>query len=162
MCRNITIVNESFESSDIISDTPQTQEKSNMKHTHKLIFVQGGHQIGKISERHPVCEDAYFITENAFGVSDGVSGWNDYGFSSNEFSQQLMNNAKQIIEKRTEQVKNHEKHEKSWTTLKRVKTIFNKTRSVISLRNLSEKRENNLEKNFLKGAFGKITTLEKN
>lgn len=36
------------------------------------------------------CEDAYFIQERAFGVSDGVSGWNDYGFSSDQFSLQLM------------------------------------------------------------------------
>ena len=33
------------------------------------------------------CEDAYFISEKAFGVSDGVSGWNQYGFSSKDFSQ---------------------------------------------------------------------------
>lgn len=45
------------------------------------------------------CEDAYFISDRAFGVSDGVSGWNDYGFSSDQFSLQLMHNAKKMVEK---------------------------------------------------------------
>jgi len=51
----------------------------------------GAYQISKPSEgeAHP-CEDAYFITERGFGVADGVSGWNDYGFSSHAFSWQLM------------------------------------------------------------------------
>jgi hypothetical protein len=58
-----------------------------VKQSHQIILVSGGHQIGKISERHPKCEDAFFITKGAFGLSDGVSGWNEYGFSSCEFSQ---------------------------------------------------------------------------
>lgn len=45
------------------------------------------------------CEDAYFITSRGFGVADGVSGWNDYGFSSQGFSQELMFNSKNEIEK---------------------------------------------------------------
>lgn len=75
-----------------------------MKGTHKIILVSGSHQIGKVSERHPKCEDAFFITENAFGLSDGVSGWNDYGFSSDEFSKQLMSNAKIIIDKKWQKI----------------------------------------------------------
>jgi hypothetical protein len=73
------------DSSSIISERNE-KPVLNTKYSQKLILVSGGHQIGKINERHPKCEDAYFITENAFGVSDGVSGWNDYGFSSDEFS----------------------------------------------------------------------------
>lgn len=46
----------------------------------------------------PVCEDAFFITERGFGVSDGVSGWNDYGFSSEAFSHQLMDFCKEEID----------------------------------------------------------------
>ena len=44
------------------------------------------------------CEDAYFITERGFGVADGVSGWNDYGFSSSDFSNSLMRNCHTEIE----------------------------------------------------------------
>jgi serine/threonine protein phosphatase PrpC len=106
----------------------------NPKQSQNLILVSGGYQIGKINERHPKCEDAYFITENAFGVSDGVSGWNDYGFSSDEFSKQLMQNAKLIIEKKLKQEKK--------TTFEKVKIIFNKTRSVLSLKNFGEPKEN--------------------
>ena len=50
-------------------------------------MIQGAHRIGKAENQ---CEDAYFIHERAFGVSDGVSGWNDYGFSSDQFSLSLM------------------------------------------------------------------------
>jgi hypothetical protein len=31
-------------------------------------------------------------------VADGVSGWNDYGFSSSMFSNQLMENCKTELE----------------------------------------------------------------
>ena len=36
--------------------------------------------------------------ERGFGVADGVSGWNDFGFSSEAFSHELMNNCKVEIE----------------------------------------------------------------
>ena len=52
-----------------------------------FILIQGAFVMGKHKYQ---CEDAYFIQERAFGVSDGVSGWNDYGFSSDQFSLQLM------------------------------------------------------------------------
>lgn len=55
--------------------------------------------MAKKSKKHPKCEDAFFISESGFGVSDGVSGWNSYGFSSDEFSKQLMNFAKVNLEK---------------------------------------------------------------
>jgi hypothetical protein len=42
-------------------------------------LIQGALSIGKEVNQ---CEDAYFTSERAFGVSDGVSGWNVYGFSS--------------------------------------------------------------------------------
>lgn len=28
------------------------------------------------------CEDSYFISQRAFGISDGVGGWSEFGFSS--------------------------------------------------------------------------------
>jgi hypothetical protein len=49
-------------------------------------LVSGAFQLGKIIDNPEQCEDAYFITERGFGISDGVSGWNDYGFSSMAFS----------------------------------------------------------------------------
>jgi hypothetical protein len=97
-CEN-TIQDQSFDDSSIISEK-SAKPVTELKETHKIVLVSGSHQIGKISERHPKCEDAFFITENAFGLSDGVSGWNDYGFSSDEFSKQLMSNAKIIIDKK--------------------------------------------------------------
>ena len=36
--------------------------------------------------------------ERGFGVADGVSGWNDFGFSSEAFSHELMANCKNEIE----------------------------------------------------------------
>lgn len=50
-------------------------------------LITGASCVGKVPNS---CEDAYFITERGFGVADGVSGWNDYGFSSSAFSSQLM------------------------------------------------------------------------
>jgi hypothetical protein len=61
-----------------------------------FILIQGASVKGKAPHQ---CEDAYFIQDRSFGVSDGVSGWNDYGFSSDQFSIQLMYYSKQIIEK---------------------------------------------------------------
>ena len=58
-------------------------------------IVTGGYQIGKTPDS---CEDAYFITDRGFGVADGVSGWNDYGFSSSLFATQIMQNCKDEIE----------------------------------------------------------------
>jgi len=46
-------------------------------------LVSGAFMKGK---REDCCEDAFFISQRGFGVSDGVSGWNDYGFSSSAFS----------------------------------------------------------------------------
>ena len=66
--------------------------------------MSGVHQVGKYQNR---CEDAYFITQKGFGVSDGVSGWNKYGFSSSNFSNELMANAKNIIEKTFYDFKKH-------------------------------------------------------
>jgi serine/threonine protein phosphatase PrpC len=57
--------------------------------------VTGAFKVGKTPEQ---CEDAYFISDRGFGVSDGVSGWNDYGFSSSAFSNSLMENCKSEID----------------------------------------------------------------
>lgn len=58
-------------------------------------LISGAFKLGKIQDS---CEDAYFITDRGFGVADGVSGWNDYGFSSMAFSNMLMDNCKKEIE----------------------------------------------------------------
>jgi len=67
-----------------------------VKNSASFILIQGAYCEGKAKNQ---CEDAYFMQERSFGVSDGVSGWNDYGFSSDQFSLQLMYYAKQCIEK---------------------------------------------------------------
>lgn len=56
-----------------------------------LEIVSGHHSIGKSSQTN---EDALFVSERSFGIADGVSGWVDFGFSSKEFSNQLMRNCK--------------------------------------------------------------------
>lgn len=61
----------------------------------ELQIITGAFKIGKVPEQ---CEDAYFVTERGFGVADGVSGWNDYGFSSSLFATTLMDNCKTEIE----------------------------------------------------------------
>ena len=63
-------------------------------HVKKLQIICGAHTIGKSD----INEDAYFYLDRGFGVADGVSGWNDFGFSSEAFSNQLMNNCKTEIE----------------------------------------------------------------
>lgn len=62
----------------------------------EIRLVTGGYKVGKFPDS---CEDAFFITERGFGVADGVSGWNDYGFSSSAFANALMDNCKIEIEK---------------------------------------------------------------
>ena len=59
-------------------------------------IVSGAFKLGKKPDS---CEDAYFIHERGFGVADGVSGWNDYGFSSSAFSTQLMEFSNEEIDK---------------------------------------------------------------
>lgn len=86
---------------DIIDKMCRDKSQSNCQ----IVLVSGGLSIGKQNKADRQCEDAFFIAEGAFGVSDGVSGWNDYGFSSNLFSQQLMQNAKDLIEKKLAEIK---------------------------------------------------------
>ena len=59
-----------------------------------LKIISGAYTIGKSD----LNEDAYFLMDRGFGVADGVSGWNDFGFSSEAFSHELMNNCKAEIE----------------------------------------------------------------
>ena len=69
-----------------INLTPQKDVQSPVKS--KVLQVKSaGYSIGKQPDN---CEDAFFVCERGFGVADGVSGWNDYGFSSHAFSSQLM------------------------------------------------------------------------
>ena len=59
-----------------------------------LAIVSAAHSIGKSKTN----EDAFFISDRGFGVADGVSGWNDFGLSSDAFSNELMENCKLEIE----------------------------------------------------------------
>ena len=79
-------------------------EKENTKpefHQHlnnneqNLAIVSSAFTIGKSKTN----EDAFFIMDRGFGVADGVSGWIDFGFSSEAFSHELMDNCKKEIEK---------------------------------------------------------------
>jgi serine/threonine protein phosphatase PrpC len=93
--------------------------------------VTGAYQIGK----HPdSCEDAYFISDRGFGVADGVSGWNDYGFSSSLFSNQLMSFSNEEIKNYIEEAKNNQKSKKSFSKLK-------KSSSYLSMENLDLNEE---------------------
>jgi len=58
-------------------------------------IVSEAFSIGKTEHSN---EDAYFISERSFGIADGVSGWVDFGFSSQAFSRQLMQNCQAEIE----------------------------------------------------------------
>ncbi len=81
-----------YEEGDEEDDLEADQDIKNSK----FILIQGAHRVGKEVN---MCEDAYFYSDRAFGVSDGVSGWNEYGFSSDQFSLQIMINSKIIIDK---------------------------------------------------------------
>jgi serine/threonine protein phosphatase PrpC len=97
----------------------------------EIKIVTGAYQIGK----HPdSCEDAYFISDRGFGVADGVSGWNDYGFSSSLFSNQLMSFCNEEIKNYIEEAKNTEKSKKSYSKLK-------KSSSYLSMENLDLNEE---------------------
>ena len=80
------------------------------------------------------------MLDRAFGVSDGVSGWNDYGFSSDQFSLQLMMYAKQMLEKYIKQgVKGKgSKQARSVTARGGMK----RNRSLLSMDNLDIEDEN--------------------
>ena len=88
-----------YENGEEDEDDEDSEDNSNADHEENpapFILISGVHCVGKQPNQ---CEDAYFISDRAFGVSDGVSGWNEYGFSSDQFSLQLMFNSKQQIEK---------------------------------------------------------------
>jgi len=74
--------------------TRVVSEPAKPKGPPKFGIVSGSYYIAK----NEVCEDSNFISERGFGVADGVSGWNDYGFSSHAFSESLMQNSKQVLE----------------------------------------------------------------
>ena len=60
-----------------------------------LAIISSAYTIGKSKTN----EDAFFVMDRGFGVADGVSGWIDFGFSSEAFSHELMDNCKKEIEK---------------------------------------------------------------
>lgn len=75
-----------------------TKEKQNIdieeQKLRPLFLVSGVASLGKDNE---TCEDAFFISENSIGISDGVGGWSNYGFTTDLFSKSLMNNSLNII-----------------------------------------------------------------
>ena len=92
----------------------------------EIRIVTGACKIGKVPQS---CEDAYFIHERGFGVADGVSGWNDYGFSSSLFSTQLMEYSKDEVEKVLESGSKQISQKKRFTKMK-------KSSSQMSMENL--------------------------
>jgi len=64
--------------------TPDLKEKQK-----GISLVSAGYSLAK--KETGLCEDAFFVSSRGFGVSDGVSGWRKYGFSSADFSSELMN-----------------------------------------------------------------------
>ena len=108
----------------------------------QFILIQGAHCQGKAVHQ---CEDAYFISDRAFGVSDGVSGWNDYGFSSDQFSLQLMSNSKKCIERCIRRAIKGKTNGKKHKGPKSAAGGLSKSRSFLSMDNLDiqeEKEEN--------------------
>ena len=89
-------------------------------------IVTGAYQVGKNPDS---CEDAFFISDRGFGVADGVSGWNDYGFSSSAFSSQLMQYSKEEIENYLNEEKNRGQQKKAYSKMK-------KSASYLSMENL--------------------------
>lgn len=75
-----------------------TKEKQNIdieeQKLRPLFLVSGVAYLGKDNE---TCEDAFFISENSIGISDGVGGWSNYGFTTDLFSKSLMSNSLNII-----------------------------------------------------------------
>jgi protein phosphatase PTC7 len=50
-----------------------------------------------IKKDSSICEDAFFLLNNAAGVADGVGGWSEFGITSSLFSQALMKNCSHIF-----------------------------------------------------------------
>ena len=61
-------------------------------------FTCGSHIISK--DEGKSSEDAVFTHPNALGVADGVGGWIKYGISSSKFSNELMNNCYNEVNKK--------------------------------------------------------------
>lgn len=88
-----------------------------------------GYSIGKQAHN---CEDAFFISERGFGVADGVSGWNDYGFSSHLFANQLMEFSRAELEK-------HDKMAQEMTESKQ--KLKKSKRSFVNFENLDDEAQ---------------------
>ena len=85
-----------------------------------LTILSGAHTIGKTDDNN---EDAFFFSDRAFGVADGVSGWVDFGFSSHAFSTELMKNCQEEI-KRLEAEKWRKSEDKAISTNMRKNSSF--------------------------------------
>jgi serine/threonine protein phosphatase PrpC len=78
-----------------VEDVAEEEKEEVKAPKYPVEITTGAFMKGK---KENICEDAYFIQERSFGVADGVSGWNDYGFSSSAFSTNLMKFCKEEIE----------------------------------------------------------------
>eukprot|EP00826_Nyctotherus_ovalis_P055971 TRINITY_DN7489_c0_g1_i16.p1 TRINITY_DN7489_c0_g1~~TRINITY_DN7489_c0_g1_i16.p1 ORF type:complete len:308 (-),score=56.43 TRINITY_DN7489_c0_g1_i16:157-1080(-) len=47
-----------------------------------------------------LCEDAYFLQDNAAGIADGVGGWSNYGITSSLFSKSLMKHCSSLVRRK--------------------------------------------------------------
>ena len=65
------------------------------KRPSEFTFVSSCKSMGKKPDRN---EDAYFLTPSAIGVADGIGGlFNEFGISSKDFSTELMQKCRDII-----------------------------------------------------------------
>jgi len=70
------------------------EQKSSYIGPPRFHFVNG---VRLIPKNEKGGEDAFFTTDRAIGVADGVSGWYQYGIDSSKFSTLLMENCRKYI-----------------------------------------------------------------
>jgi len=96
--KKIDKILESIPNQNVIKDVENSEEKKNSKLSHRNLVLKSAYYC--IPKSRDCCEDANFILENAIGVSDGVGGWANYGFSAELFSQYLMKNCEDLISRK--------------------------------------------------------------
>ncbi|PRP86367.1 hypothetical protein PROFUN_05508 [Planoprotostelium fungivorum] len=77
------------------SETADSVGRSNTQSQppQKYIFQSGASAIAHPNKQDKGGEDAYFICPSAFGVADGVGGWNEIGIDPSLYSRKLMEGA---------------------------------------------------------------------
>jgi protein phosphatase PTC7 len=95
--RNIFTQQYLFNSLAAVSNTSGVRNMRNNQCTGKYTFLSGVCAIPQPGKTSQTGEDAYFITESAVGVADGVGGWNQLGVDPSLYSTSLMENAKEAV-----------------------------------------------------------------